>query len=131
MLALRRIRDKTFPEPLPPAGSFDGQRVLITGGTTGLGLAAAIHFANLGAETIITCRNTTRGESAKQKVEEAAQITGKEKVKVMELDMSRYSSCVSFVEELKISYTGQSGLDCVVLNAGTMNADFVESPEGW
>jgi NAD(P)-dependent dehydrogenase (short-subunit alcohol dehydrogenase family) len=127
----RRILGRFFPEPLPSAGLFDGQTVLVTGGTTGLGLAAAIHFASLGAEVIITCRNASRGEVARQKIEYTAHITGKGKVTVMGLDMSRYATCVAFVDELKNSRAGQGRLDVAVLNAGSINPQFEESPEGW
>jgi len=40
----------------------------------GLSLAAAIHFALLGAHVIFTCRTRSRGESAKWHIEEAANI---------------------------------------------------------
>lgn len=76
----------------------------------------------------MTCRNTAQGEAAKQHVEQKAGITGQGKIQIRELDMSRYASCVSFVSELKQS---EEGLDCAVLNAGVINARFVESPEGW
>ncbi|KAH8805422.1 putative short chain dehydrogenase/ reductase [Xylogone sp. PMI_703] len=127
----RRIRDKFIPEPLPPADTFQDQTVLITGGTSGLGLVSAIHFANLGADVIITCRNASRGELAKDSIERATRIKGRSKVQIMELDMSRYSSCVEFVEELKGFRKGKGGLDVVILNAGIMTTEFVESPEGW
>lgn len=116
---LHPIRDKIFPEPLSPLGSYSNQTVVVIGGTSGLGLAAAIQFARLGASTIIiTCRNATRGESAKRKIKLAAGISWEGKVEIMELDMIRYSSSVSFVEKLKKSCGGKGGVDCAVLNAG-------------
>ena len=125
----RRLRDKFWPEPLPPLGHFEGQTVLVTGATAGLGLAAAVHFASLGATVILTSRSLSQGNSAKKHVEDLAGLVGQDKVHVMELDMSRYSSCVSFVDQLKKSSTGH--LDVAVLNAGLVNVDFVQSPEGW
>ena len=50
-------------------------------------------------------------------------------IETMELDLSRYSSCISFVEELVRRTT--NGIDFVVLNAGTFNSSFIMSPDGW
>ncbi|KAL9562898.1 hypothetical protein ACKAV7_013084 [Fusarium commune] len=129
---LREIRAKWIPESLPPRDTFDGQTVLVTGGTGGLGLATAKHFVNLGAaKVIITYRDKSRGEGAKQEIATAARATGRGRVVIetMELDLSRYSSCISFVEELVRRTT--NGIDFVVLNAGTFNSSFIMSPDGW
>lgn len=127
----RRLRDKFWPEPLPHTTSFNGQTVLITGATTGLGLAAAVHFADLGATVLITSRSLSQGNVAKDQIEAQAGIVGQGRVFVMELDLSRYSSCVSFIHTLKATEAVRAGLDVAVLNAGLINTDFVESPEGW
>lgn len=134
MEAIFRIRDKFIPEPLPPLHCFTGHTVVITGGTTGLGLAAATHFINLGAHVIITCRNRTRGESAKTAIENLIGAPSQGKIEVMELDMDSYRSCCKFVNSLKdrrMSDGTPKTVECVVLNAGCMNTQYVESPEGW
>ena len=131
-IPLQRWIGRWKGQRLPPAGFFDGQTVLITGGTAGMGLAAAVHYASLGADVIITGRTQSRGEKAKQHIEEAAaKRNGKGKVDFMSLDMSRYASCTLFVDELKKRYQGRGGLDVVVLNAGSINSHFEKSPEGW
>lgn len=127
---LRRIRAKIWPEPLPAPGTFDGQTVLITGATSGLGLAAAKHFASLGATIIITSRSVAKGEPAKRDIEQSAGVA-EGRVHLMELDMSRYSSCRSFINELKGSKFGRRGINVAVLNAGIINSEYAESPEGW
>ncbi|KAL2017251.1 hypothetical protein VTK56DRAFT_2363 [Thermocarpiscus australiensis] len=79
----------------------------------------------------MTSRDPARGRYAKERVEQRAGIVGQGKIHIMELDMSRYSSCVSFVNKLKQSEVGQAGLDVAVLNAGLINIEFMRSPEGW
>lgn len=127
-LPFQRIKGRFFPEPLPSPGTFEAQTVLITGGTAGLGLAAALHFARLGADVIITCRAKPRGEAAKEKIQKAAPEA---QVVVIKLDMARYESCVSFVAELKKVRAGQGGIDVALLNAGMLTPRYVRSPEGW
>lgn len=131
---INNLAGKFIPSSLPPADAFAGQIILVTGGTSGLGVAAAVHFLNLGAqEIIITARKASspRAEEAKRSILAQAKRKTTEKkgeVTVMELDMNSYDSCVKLVDSLEKSYAG--GLDAVVLNAGAMNSVFVESPEG-
>jgi short-subunit dehydrogenase involved in D-alanine esterification of teichoic acids len=71
--------------PLPPPDSFTGKTILITGGTGGLGLAAAVHFVNLGAKSvIITARTVAKGEQARASIEAQAREKSKDVVKIME-----------------------------------------------
>lgn len=127
----RRLRDKYWPEPLPPARSFTDQTVLVTGATAGLGLAAAIHFATLGADVVITSRSLQQGSVARDEIEARANIVGQGKIHVFELDLNQYSSCVSLMDRLKEAPATREGLDVAVLNAGLINADHKKSPEGW
>jgi NAD(P)-dependent dehydrogenase (short-subunit alcohol dehydrogenase family) len=112
---------------LPPPGSFKDQTILITGGNSGLGLATAVHFINLGASTvIITTRHATKGEAAKASTEAQTNTTGK--VKVMELDMSTFASVKDFADRVKQEV---KSIDYVLLNAGLLNNAGRVSPDGF
>jgi NAD(P)-dependent dehydrogenase (short-subunit alcohol dehydrogenase family) len=65
-----------LPEPPPlgasalPAGTFDGEAVLVTGGGTGLGLAIATEFARLGAAIVVASRKPEHLDAARARLGE-------------------------------------------------------------
>ncbi|KAH6843287.1 hypothetical protein B0I37DRAFT_314540 [Chaetomium sp. MPI-CAGE-AT-0009] len=128
---LQRLTGRFVPVPLPPAGTFDGQTVLIVGATSGLGLAAAVHFATLGANVIITSRVTSRADAAKRQIEEAAGPSRKGDISYLELDLERYDSCTNFMAKLKSSLPGPAALDVAIVNGGIVNSHWEESAQGW
>ncbi|KAI1458657.1 NAD(P)-binding protein [Annulohypoxylon moriforme] len=131
MLSSRDFFQKYCPISLPSPDSYSGKIVVVTGATSGLGLAAAVHFINLGAsQVIITGRDVSKAERAKKTIEAATGHKGRDKIKIMQLDMNRYSSIVYFVDELKLIRKGRGGVDYVLLNAGVGAANLKLSPEG-
>ncbi|KAI0439775.1 hypothetical protein F4803DRAFT_25785 [Xylaria telfairii] len=129
---LYQIYMKWFPIALPPADSFRGQAALVTGGTSGLGLAAAAHLVNLGAtEVIITSRNPKSAEQALATLEKETRGRSKDVVRIVELNMNRYDSVLALVEEVKKIRPGKGGIDFVLLNAGVIGVEYKAVDEGW
>jgi NAD(P)-dependent dehydrogenase (short-subunit alcohol dehydrogenase family) len=75
--------------------NLDQKTIIITGANSGIGKAAAIQLASLGATVIMACRSVERGNQALEEVKSAAQSG---KVELMQVDMSSQTSIRQFVE---------------------------------
>lgn len=94
------------PQDLP---RYDGRRVLVTGGNSGIGKHVAAALAGRGAEVTLACRNAEAGEQA---AEEMRAVGGS--VLVEPLDLASLSS----IADLAGRWAGP--LDLLVNNAGVM-----------
>jgi NAD(P)-dependent dehydrogenase (short-subunit alcohol dehydrogenase family) len=94
---------KWTPQDLP---SLDGRTVVITGATSGIGRAAALELARVGARVVMAVRNTERGEHV------AAQMDGRGEVR--HLDLTDLAS----VREFAAGWDGE--IDVLINNAGVM-----------
>jgi dehydrogenase/reductase SDR family member 12 len=95
-------------------GRMDGKFVLVTGATSGLGLAAAEGFAGLGATVCLVARDARRGELARTQV--AEHCTGGEAL--LELcDLAELSSVRALAQRLQAR---TARLHVLVNNAGVM-----------
>jgi NAD(P)-dependent dehydrogenase (short-subunit alcohol dehydrogenase family) len=103
---------------------MSGKVVLVTGGTSGLGLAAAEGFARLGATVRLLARSEQRGERAR------AQIVARSPdsdVRVGLCDLSDLESVRQFAER----FGDEMGrLDVLVNNAGTLTSERTLSVDG-
>jgi 3-hydroxy acid dehydrogenase/malonic semialdehyde reductase len=89
--------------------SLDGKTALITGATSGIGLAIANHFASSGCNLILTGRRRDRLLTIKDEIESTEGV----KVRIFDFDVRQRASCEAFVEQL-----GDTTIDILVNNAG-------------
>ena len=120
-----------LPEPPPlgahalPAGSFEGETVVVTGGGTGLGRAIACEFARLGASIAVL----SRGEEHR-----AAGVAAVEKLGARALGVGVDIRKPEQVEAAFAEVVSGLGLPSVLVNnaAGNFPAPAEDlSPNGW
>jgi len=94
-------------------GTVGGKVVLVTGGSSGIGLSAACKFAEAGAVTIICARGEDKLVEA---VKEIKSVAGKSaRVFSYSVDISDESSCAEFIKKLTEEH---GGVDFLINNAG-------------
>ncbi len=94
-------------------GMVGGKVVLVTGGSSGIGLAAAVKFAKAGAVTIICARDEAKLLQARKDIIAEA---GKDAIVVTyPADIANEASCKALVETLTAEH---GGVDYLINNAG-------------
>jgi len=101
-----------------------GKTILITGGTSGIGKAAAVALAAMGANVVIVGRNQKRGEAA---VEEIRARSHNESVELMLADLSVKAEVRGLAEEFQERH---DRLDVLANNAGLVHSKRTETPDG-
>jgi NAD(P)-dependent dehydrogenase (short-subunit alcohol dehydrogenase family) len=104
--------------------ALDGRTVLVTGGTSGLGLATVEASARLGATVHLLGRDRQRGESAARGVRRRVPNA---EVVVEECDLGSLAAVAEFAADFSQRVPALDGL---VHNAGVMTDRRTESPEG-
>jgi len=99
-----------------------GKKVLIIGGTGGIGAAAAVRFAQLGADVTVAGRNQESGDAVVAKMSKAApQRDGfAPEFAFKKLDITAMSDVNRFAEDYTSSLGGQ-GLNMLVITSGGLN----------
>ena len=94
-------------------GTVGGKVVLVTGGSSGIGLSASCKFAEAGAITIICGRGEDKLAEAKKEI---MSFAGKDaKVFTYSVDIADAASCSEFVKTLEEVH---GGVDFLINNAG-------------
>lgn len=92
-----------------------GQTCIVTGASSGIGQAASIALAGLGATVVLVCRDRVRGETALAQV--AAAGGGQPSLELADL------SSMDQVRELAGRLAGRPAIDVLVNNAGLVIAN--------
>jgi NAD(P)-dependent dehydrogenase (short-subunit alcohol dehydrogenase family) len=105
------------------AGSdLSGNRVIVTGGASGIGRETARTLAAAGAEVTLAVRNADAGQRV---ASEIAATTGNARIRIAHVDLADPASVASFVA----AWDGP--LDVLVNNAGVMACPETRTPQGW
>ena len=99
------------------------KRILITGGTRGIGLAAAHAFARRGAQVAIVARNVERGAEAARSIDEDEGAH----VDVLDADLTSQAAVRALADEAMARYPR---IDVLVNNAGAMFAQRALTVDG-
>lgn len=97
--------------------------VLITGATSGVGYAAAMHFASMGAKLILLVRNREKGKAIKAHIED----TNSGSCRLYTADLSLLSEVTAALEQIRSEV---SKIDILVNNAGSFRTRKKLTPDG-
>lgn len=102
-----------------------GRVAVVTGANSGLGYEITKGLAQRGAEVVMACRSTDRGESARRELERSLPDAS---LSVAELDLASLDSVADFGETFAGEY---DELDLLVNNAGVMALPRRETADGF
>lgn len=96
--------------------SMTGKVCVVTGASTGIGRAAALALAELGAHVIIVARDPERGEAARAEIDDAARASGHGGRASLELaDLSSQAEVRALAHRIRSTH---STIDVLINNAG-------------
>ena len=101
-------------------GGVAGKRVVLTGGTNGIGLAAAIELARRGADLTLVARNEARAADAVRRI---SAVSAGRVPDVMLADLASQSSIRRLADQLLARYPR---IQVLVNNAGAIYARRLE-----
>lgn len=120
------IRARRALEHWEPPARLDGKVVLVTGGTSGIGLAAATAMAELGASVRMVGRDRARAERARDAVRAAHPALDVD-VDIDTVDLADLDEVVAFAQRFSARHPR---LDVLVNNGGSLAPSYSRSPGG-
>jgi NAD(P)-dependent dehydrogenase (short-subunit alcohol dehydrogenase family) len=102
-----------------------GKRVLVTGGSSGIGQETARALAAHGAEVILTARDVAKGEGVADAIRRS---TGNARVSVESVELASLASVRAFADRFLAHY---DRLHVLVNNAGVMACPFGKTADGF
>jgi WW domain-containing oxidoreductase len=100
-----------------------GKTMIVTGANTGIGFEAARSLAAKGANVIMACRNTEKGEIAASEIRQRHKDV---QISIGALDLASFDSIKAFVSNL-----GVDQIDALICNAGVIHNDYRDTTEGF
>jgi NAD(P)-dependent dehydrogenase (short-subunit alcohol dehydrogenase family) len=118
------VRRRLFRWQDPPAGALVGRTVLVTGPTSGLGLAVTREVAALGARVVLVGRSAERLVRLR---DELVALHGEDRFFVVAADVGSLASVQAAVARVLET---EPRLDVVIDNAGAIYPERIEGPDG-
>ena len=106
-------------------GRVDGKVMIVTGASSGIGRAAAVQLAALGAEVWLVGRNTERLRTAGRMAEAAGR--GRGPIHVAEVDVVNAAAVSAFVDQVASSH---DEVHALIHNAGALFSEYGLSDDG-
>lgn len=109
-----------------PLDGYDlsGRVMVLTGGTSGLGRAAALQLARCGATLVIVGRTAARNDEAVAEISSAA---GSDAITQIPADMGDYDQVRGLAEQVLADH---DRIDALIHNAGALSRHRREAPDG-
>jgi NAD(P)-dependent dehydrogenase (short-subunit alcohol dehydrogenase family) len=104
---------------------LEGELVLVTGGSGGLGAETARALASKGARVVITARDVAKGEEVARKIRVS---TGNHSIEVEELELGSLASIRAFADRFLARH---DAVQILVNNAGVMACPFGRTSDGF
>src|SRR6516162_5349460 len=105
--------------------SMQGKVCIVTGANSGIGKAAAMGLAQMGATVVMVCRDQARGEEAQYEIKEQS---GNDAVDLMLADLSSQASVRKLAENIQQRY---QHIHVLINNAGGISLGRRETTEGF